>query len=158
MSWIWFSLLTLATWGLYGVAVHRGQSAFPVAATAGTHARLVVGVAFFAVATVGSLLVLKGGGGLAAFPPRAVFWCALAGAFSALGAVGSRSPSCAAATPRRGHEHRLRRGAGPERLRRPAGFAAAGRGGRRAVGIYRGHPARGAGRRAGRPFRTGSLM
>ena len=51
-SWLIFALLTVISWGLYGVLLHTGRSAMPAGAEMGNaslKAFLWVGVAYFVV-------------------------------------------------------------------------------------------------------------
>ena len=64
-SWLIFALLTVASWGLYGILLHTGRSAMPAGAELGNaslKAFLWVGVAYFVVAIVGPVIVLKSRG------------------------------------------------------------------------------------------------
>src|SRR5678815_2160212 len=65
LTWLIFALLTVLTWGLYGVLLHTGRSGMPGGAEMGNaslKAFLWVGVAYFVVAIVGPVIVLKARG------------------------------------------------------------------------------------------------
>ena len=62
MNWLLFAYLTVLSWGVYGVLLHIGRSGMPAGAEAGNaglKAFLWVGIAYFVVAVVGPLIVLK---------------------------------------------------------------------------------------------------
>ena len=58
MTWLAFALLTVASWGLYGVLLHTGQLAMTDAENGRYKAFLFVGIAYLITAVFGSLLVL----------------------------------------------------------------------------------------------------
>jgi hypothetical protein len=63
MNWLFYALLTVATWGLYGVYLHSGQLAMGDPINGRYKAFLFVGVAYFIIAVLAPLLVLKINGG-----------------------------------------------------------------------------------------------
>ena len=92
--WIVFSLLTVLSWGVYGILLHNG--ALGMKGTAGGlkaveiaryKAFLWVGVAYFLIAIIGPcvLLVLKGADW--SMPSRGISWSFVAGVAGAFGAL-----------------------------------------------------------------------
>lgn len=89
MNWILFAYLTVFSWGVYGVLLHIGRSGMPAGAEmphAGLKAFLWVGIAYFVVAIVGPLLVLKLRGSNFSFAGSGMTWSFIAGVAGALGA------------------------------------------------------------------------
>ena len=89
MNWFYFALITVFSWGLYGVFLHSGQIAMGDPEFGRYKAFLVVGIAYFLVAVVAPFLVLKMQGGSVTFTSRG-FWISLiAGILGAVGAFGT---------------------------------------------------------------------
>jgi drug/metabolite transporter (DMT)-like permease len=84
--WLTFALLTVATWGLYGLLLHTGQVAMGDPVHGRYKAFLWVGIAYFAIAIVGPLVMLQGSGAGWAMPTRGIAWSLLAGSSGAIGA------------------------------------------------------------------------
>lgn len=80
-----FVVLAFLAWGVYGPALHLGQGAMP-------HSSLrpfwCVGVAYFVVAVVAPLLVLRSRGEQGQWTLAGVLWSVAAGAVGAVGALG----------------------------------------------------------------------
>lgn len=88
MNWITYALLTVASWGVYGVLLHKGRSQMPMgpeAAHAGLKAFLFVCVAY-ALIGLAALAVLKWRGSNWSFSHSGVTWSLIAGGAGALGA------------------------------------------------------------------------
>jgi len=87
LVWLAFALVTVATWGLYGVFLHSGQLGMGDAALGRYKAFLLVGIAYFLTAVLAPLaiLFLKGGASWS-FPATGVVWSLLAGLVGAAGA------------------------------------------------------------------------
>lgn len=83
MNWIGFALAAAASWGLYGVVLHRGQ----VALGNPMRALLCVGIAYFLMAVLVPLGALASQGQLHGFNTQGTLTATLAGALGALGAV-----------------------------------------------------------------------
>jgi hypothetical protein len=102
MNWILFAYLTVFSWGVYGVLLHIGRSGMPAGAEA-PHASLKaflwVGIAYFVVAIVGPLLVLKLRGSNFSFAGAGMTWSFIAGTAGALGAFTLILALGAAAAP-----------------------------------------------------------
>lgn len=93
MNWQLFAYLTVLSWGVYGILLHIGRSAMPDVkppgpelGNAGLKAFLFVGIAYFVVAVVGPLIVLKARGTNWSFSSDGMTWSFIAGAAGALGA------------------------------------------------------------------------
>jgi drug/metabolite transporter (DMT)-like permease len=88
MQWLFYVFLTVATWGLYGVFLHSGQMAMGDPVNGRYKAFLFVGVAYFIIAVLAPLLVLKLQGANFSFPSKGVWVSLFAGALGAIGAFG----------------------------------------------------------------------
>ena len=89
MNWLIFALLTVISWGLYGILLHTGRSAMPAGVEMGNaslKAFLWVGVAYFVVAIVGPVIVLKARGTDWSFTGSGITWSFIAGTAGAIGA------------------------------------------------------------------------
>ena len=86
MTWLIFALMTVATWGLYGIFLHSGQLSMADAEHGRIKAFLFVGLAYFATAVVAPLLLLLARGASWSFPARGVGLSLLAGVLGAIGA------------------------------------------------------------------------
>lgn len=88
MNWITYALLTVASWGVYGVLLHKGRSNMPMgpeAAHAGLKAFLFVCVAY-ALIGLAALAVLKLRGTNWSFTSGGIRWSLIAGGAGAIGA------------------------------------------------------------------------
>jgi hypothetical protein len=83
MGWVVFVLGAVLSWGVYGVALHRGQ----VALGNPLRALLCVGVAYFLIGVLVPLAALSYQGELRAFGVRGAAVATVAGALGAIGAV-----------------------------------------------------------------------
>ena len=83
MSWLWFVLGAVLSWGLYGPALHRGQ----VALGNPLRALLCVGVAYVLIAVLVPVAALGSQGQLKGFSTPGVIAATLGGTLGALGAV-----------------------------------------------------------------------
>jgi hypothetical protein len=86
MGWLVFALLTVATWGLYGVFLHSGQTGMADPAAGRYKAFLLVGVAYFLTAVLAPLALLAARGAGWDFPARGALWSLAAGVVGAIGA------------------------------------------------------------------------
>ncbi len=86
MNWLVFALLTVVTWGIYGVFLHTGQMAMADPVNGRYKAFLFVGLAYFLTAVLAPLLVLKLQGATWSFPVKGALWSLLAGSVGAAGA------------------------------------------------------------------------
>jgi len=102
MNWILFAYLTVFSWGVYGVLLHIGRSGMPAGPElphASLKAFLWVGIAYFVVAIVGPLIVLKLRGSNFSFAGPGIKWSFIAGVAGALGAFTLVLALGAAAAP-----------------------------------------------------------
>jgi hypothetical protein len=83
MSWIWFVVGAVLSWGLYGPALHRGQ----VALGNPLRALLCVGVAYFLIGVLVPAIALAQQGQLNGFSFEGSALATAGGALGALGAV-----------------------------------------------------------------------
>ncbi|MGD8377725.1 MAG: hypothetical protein PVF68_16450 [Acidobacteriota bacterium] len=88
MTWLIFSLMTVATWGVYGVFLHTGQGGMGDPENGRYKAFLFVGIAYFLTAVVAPLVMLLLRGATWTFPARGMAWSLLAGTVGAAGAFG----------------------------------------------------------------------
>ncbi len=95
MNWILFALLTVATWGVYGVLLHQGQTQIlpgppPYDVNeARFKSFLFVGIAYFLVAVLAPLFMLMAKGkAFAGYSPVGMKWSLIAGIAGAIGAFG----------------------------------------------------------------------
>jgi drug/metabolite transporter (DMT)-like permease len=86
MMWLVFALITVVTWGLYGVLLHQGQTAMADPAFGRYKAFLCVGVAYFVTAVLAPLALLWAGGAGWGWPTRGLVWSLVAGVAGAAGA------------------------------------------------------------------------
>ncbi len=87
-TWLIFVVLTVASWGLYGVFLHKGQIAMADAVHGRYKAFLFVGLAYLLVAVIGSAFMLIINGAEWSFASKGVRWSFLAGVVGAVGAFG----------------------------------------------------------------------
>jgi len=83
MVWIMFALGAVLSWGVYGVALHRGQ----VALGSPLKALLCVGGAYFLIGVLAPVIALSGQGGVSGFNLAGTIWATVGGALGAIGAV-----------------------------------------------------------------------
>jgi hypothetical protein len=83
MVWIIFVLGAVFAWGIYGPALHKGQTSLgnPLKAL------LCVGVAYFLIGVLVPVAGLMSHGGVSGFNIGGSIWAGLGGALGALGAV-----------------------------------------------------------------------
>src|ERR1700752_4013037 len=83
MVWMLFVLGAVLSWGIYGVALHKGQTQLG----SPLKALLCVGVAYFLIAVLAPVAALSGQGGVSGFNMGGTLWATLGGALGAIGAV-----------------------------------------------------------------------
>lgn len=88
MTWLFFALLTVASWGLYGVFLHTGQTGMGDPVNGRYKAFLFVGIAYFLTAVLAPIAVLLVKGAAWSFPVRGMGWSLVAGIVGAIGAFG----------------------------------------------------------------------
>jgi len=89
--WLLFALLTVFSWGVYGVFLHTGQMGMADKVNGRYMAFLYVGIAYFFVAILGPIVMLKLQGGplnFWAYPSKGLWWSLIAGSVGAVGAFG----------------------------------------------------------------------
>ncbi len=89
-AWLPYVLLTIATWGLYGIFLHKGQVSIGPAGdpNARYKAFLFVGIAYFLVAVLAPLLLLIVKGSDWKMQGTGMSWSLIAGIVGAIGAFG----------------------------------------------------------------------
>ena len=88
MAWLIFALMTVASWGLYGVLLHTGQISMSDPVHGRYKAFLFVGIAYLLTAVIGSAIMLAVNGAQWNFPVKGLVWSTLAGLVGAVGAFG----------------------------------------------------------------------
>lgn len=86
MNWLIFALMTVVSWGLYGILLHSGQVAMGDKSNGLYKAFLFVGLAYFltaVLAPLGMLVVRKADW---SFPASGMGWSLIAGIAGAIGA------------------------------------------------------------------------
>lgn len=88
LAWLTFALMTVISWGLYGVLLHSGQVGMGDAVNGRYKAFLFVGIAYFITAVLSPIAVLWMNGASWTFPVKGMGWSLLAGVAGAIGAFG----------------------------------------------------------------------
>jgi hypothetical protein len=88
LGWLGFALLTVVSWGVYGVFLHTGQTAMADPVNGRYKAFLFVGIAYFLTAVLAPLAVLVAKGASWSYPTRGMWWSLIAGIVGAIGAFG----------------------------------------------------------------------
>ena len=88
MTWLIWALMTVVSWGVYGVLLHSGQVAMGDPVNGRYKAFLFVGIAYFLTAVVAPLVVLKLNGATWSFPAKGAWLSLVAGIVGAAGAFG----------------------------------------------------------------------
>ncbi len=86
MNWLTFALMTVASWGVYGIFLHNGQSAMLDKSNALYKSFLFVGVAYFLTAVLAPLAILVARKANWSFPAAGMGWSLVAGIVGAIGA------------------------------------------------------------------------
>jgi hypothetical protein len=87
-QWLMFALLTVVSWGVYGIFLHTGQVAMGDPVNGRYKAFLFVGIAYFLTAVLAPLAVLMAKGATWNYPPKGMTWSLIAGIVGAIGAFG----------------------------------------------------------------------
>ena len=87
-GWLFYALLTVVSWGVYGAFLHTGQMAMGDPVNGRYKAFLFVGIAYFLVAVLAPLAVLVANGATWTFPSKGLWWSLIAGIVGAVGAFG----------------------------------------------------------------------
>jgi hypothetical protein len=88
MTWLAFALLTVVSWGVYGLFLHTGQLGMQDPVNGRYKAFLFVGVAYFLVAVLAPILMLALSGANWNYPVKGMVWSLIAGIVGAIGAFG----------------------------------------------------------------------
>lgn len=83
-----FALLTVVSWGVYGIFLHTGQIAMGDPVNGRYKAFLFVGIAYFLTAVLAPLALLMARGADWNYPPKGMTWSLIAGIVGAIGAFG----------------------------------------------------------------------
>src|SRR5438067_12955179 len=86
MNWLTFALMTVVSWGVYGVFLHTGQMEMKDAINGRYKAFLFVGLAYFLTAVLAPLTILLMRGADWNYPKGGMLWSLVAGIAGALGA------------------------------------------------------------------------
>jgi drug/metabolite transporter (DMT)-like permease len=86
MTWLIFALMTVVSWGLYGVFLHTGQVSMSDSANGRYKAFLFVGLAYFLTAVLAPLAMLLFRGASWEYPAKGMAWSLVAGILGAIGA------------------------------------------------------------------------
>src|SRR5215475_14776169 len=86
MNWLVFALMTVVSWGVYGIFLHTGQTGMKDALNGRYKAFLFVGLAYFLTAVLAPLAVLLVRGADWSYPKGGMLWSLVAGIAGALGA------------------------------------------------------------------------
>ena len=88
MTWLVFALLTVVSWGVYGLFLHTGQLGMGDPVNGRYKAFLFVGIAYFLVAVLAPFLLLVLSGANWSYPVKGMAWSLIAGIAGAIGAFG----------------------------------------------------------------------
>ena len=91
MNWLLYALLTVASWGVYGIFLHTGTLGMGDPVNGRLKAFLLVGLAYFLTAVLAPIAILLGKGGSVTFweyPAKGLWWSLIAGIVGAVGALG----------------------------------------------------------------------
>lgn len=89
MNWLYFALISVSCWGLYGIFLHAGQDGMDDKELGRYKAFLFVGIAYFLVAVLAPLVVLLLSKNMSwNMPPKGMWLSLLAGTLGAFGAFG----------------------------------------------------------------------
>ena len=86
MTWLFFALMTVVSWGVYGLCLHTGQVAMADPVNGRWKAFLFVGVAYFLTAVLAPLAMLLMKGATWQMPMKGIVWSIIAGLVGAIGA------------------------------------------------------------------------
>jgi len=86
MNWLVFALMTVVSWGVYGIFLHTGQLGMKDAVNGRYKAFLFVGLAYFLTAVLAPLAVLVFRGADWNYPKGGMLWSLVAGIAGAIGA------------------------------------------------------------------------
>lgn len=88
-TWLMFTLVTVLSWGVYGVLLHKGQIAMGDPVNGRYKAFLFVGIAYFLTAVLAPLALLAvKGAAFSGYTASGNWWSLIAGIAGAIGAFG----------------------------------------------------------------------
>jgi hypothetical protein len=88
-AWLLLSMLTVASWGVYGIFLHTGQVAMGDPINGRYKAFLFVGIAYFLTAVLAPLaLLMVKGAAFSGYTAKGATWSLIAGIVGAVGAFG----------------------------------------------------------------------
>src|ERR1043166_2065066 len=87
-AWLMYSLLTVVSWGIYGVFLHTGQMNMADPVNGRYKAFLFVGIAYFITAVLAPLAVFVANKASWVYPQKGMWWSLVAGIVGAIGAFG----------------------------------------------------------------------
>lgn len=87
-GWLLFALLTVVSWGVYGIFLHSGAIGMADPENGRLKAFLFVGIAYFLTAVLAPAALLFFKGASWAFPAKGAWWSLIAGIVGAIGAFG----------------------------------------------------------------------
>ncbi len=88
-TWLAYTLITVFSWGVYGILLHKGQLGMADPINGRYKAFLFVGIAYFITAVLAPLLLLISRDAKFAFPTDGWSWSLIAGVAGAIGAFGT---------------------------------------------------------------------
>lgn len=88
MTWLAFAMLTVVSWGVYGVFLHTGQMQMQDPVFGRYKAFLFVGLAYFLTAVLAPVILLWSSGADWKYPTGGMAWSLIAGIVGAIGAFG----------------------------------------------------------------------
>ena len=86
LAWLIFALMTVVTWGVYGIFLHGGQEAMADPVHGRYKSFLFVGLAYLLTAILAPLVVLVASGASWSFPVKGALLSLIAGVVGAAGA------------------------------------------------------------------------
>lgn len=99
-TWFLYTLITVFSWGVYGILLHKGQVAMNDPVNGRYKAFLFVGIAYFLTAVLAPLFVLLGkGAAFSGYTTPGWTWSLVAGILGAIGAFGTLLAFGAKGTP-----------------------------------------------------------
>jgi uncharacterized membrane protein YeaQ/YmgE (transglycosylase-associated protein family) len=86
LAWLAFALMTVVSWGVYGILLHTGQIEMRDPVNGRYKAFLFVGIAYFLTAVLAPIALLVVRGATWSMPTTGMTWSLLAGIVGAIGA------------------------------------------------------------------------
>ncbi len=99
-TWFYYTLITVFSWGVYGILLHKGQVLMADPANGRYKAFLFVGIAYFLTAVLAPLVLLMAkGAAFSGYTTAGWSWSLVAGIMGAIGAFGTLLAFGAKGTP-----------------------------------------------------------